>query len=213
MLPFEVLSILLLAALVGAIVLSRPDLGARPDPDAVTVPPGTPAPDPVAESAAVVARLERIAARQAAAQARVRQAAAEQRAGTDAEPSPTTPARDEDATAGDGAPAGTAGDGVDAARRSTARDVVFGAQERRTAIGVEEQAGSSRGDRGVIEGTATQDIASADRSDRPRRAIRDRGRSAIEGPPAGQSELDGPADRPALSAGSADERQSGEDDA
>jgi NADH-quinone oxidoreductase subunit J len=33
-LPFEVLSILLLAALVGAIVLSRPDIGARPDPDA-----------------------------------------------------------------------------------------------------------------------------------------------------------------------------------
>ena len=31
-LPFEVLSILLLAALVGAIVLSRPDIGARPDP-------------------------------------------------------------------------------------------------------------------------------------------------------------------------------------
>jgi NADH-quinone oxidoreductase subunit J len=30
-LPFEVLSILLLAALVGAIVLSRPDIGARPD--------------------------------------------------------------------------------------------------------------------------------------------------------------------------------------
>ena len=34
-LPFEVLSVLLLAALVGAIVLSRPDIGARPDPPAV----------------------------------------------------------------------------------------------------------------------------------------------------------------------------------
>ncbi|GAA4597109.1 NADH:ubiquinone oxidoreductase subunit 6 (subunit J) [Actinoplanes octamycinicus] len=33
-LPFEVLSILLLAALVGAIVLSRPDIGARPAPPA-----------------------------------------------------------------------------------------------------------------------------------------------------------------------------------
>jgi NADH-quinone oxidoreductase subunit J len=60
-LPFEVLSILLLAALVGAIVLSRPDIGARPDPDpdaapdAVTGP--DPAPDPevaaVPEAAAV----------------------------------------------------------------------------------------------------------------------------------------------------------------
>jgi NADH-quinone oxidoreductase subunit J len=39
-LPFEVLSILLLAALVGAIVLSRPDLGAR-----------TPAAEPVREDA------------------------------------------------------------------------------------------------------------------------------------------------------------------
>ncbi|GAB1689240.1 NADH-quinone oxidoreductase subunit J [Krasilnikovia sp. M28-CT-15] len=35
-LPFEVLSILLLAALVGAIVLSRPDLGARSDEQAET---------------------------------------------------------------------------------------------------------------------------------------------------------------------------------
>jgi len=32
-LPFEVLSILLLAALIGAIVLSRPDIGARRDPE------------------------------------------------------------------------------------------------------------------------------------------------------------------------------------
>jgi NADH:ubiquinone oxidoreductase subunit 6 (subunit J) len=30
-LPFEVISILLLAALIGAIVLSRPDIGARTD--------------------------------------------------------------------------------------------------------------------------------------------------------------------------------------
>src|SRR5690242_4860782 len=72
-LPFEVLSILLLAALVGAIVLSRPDLGARPDPDAAAVP-AEPPHDPVDETAEVVARLERIAARQAAAQDRVRKA-------------------------------------------------------------------------------------------------------------------------------------------
>src|SRR4051794_27202555 len=37
-LPFGVLSILLRAAWVGAIALPRPDLGARPDPDAVVVP-------------------------------------------------------------------------------------------------------------------------------------------------------------------------------
>jgi NADH-quinone oxidoreductase subunit J len=37
-LPFEVLSILLLAALVGAIVLSRPDLGARTDKQAGLAP-------------------------------------------------------------------------------------------------------------------------------------------------------------------------------
>jgi NADH-quinone oxidoreductase subunit J len=35
-LPFEVVSILLLAALVGAIVLSRPDVGARRDAEAET---------------------------------------------------------------------------------------------------------------------------------------------------------------------------------
>jgi len=74
-LPFEVLSILLLAALVGAIVLSRPDIGARPDPNAVAVPPGPP-PGPVGESDEVVARLARIAARQAAAQQRVREQSA-----------------------------------------------------------------------------------------------------------------------------------------
>jgi NADH-quinone oxidoreductase subunit J len=44
-LPFEVLSVLLLAALVGAIVLSRPDIGARTDP------PETPAQvDPVPQA-------------------------------------------------------------------------------------------------------------------------------------------------------------------
>ena len=45
-LPFEVISILLLAALVGAIVLSRPDIGARPPED------GAPAvPEPEREAA------------------------------------------------------------------------------------------------------------------------------------------------------------------
>jgi NADH-quinone oxidoreductase subunit J len=37
-LPFEVLSVLLLAALVGAVVLSRPDIGAREDPAPVEEP-------------------------------------------------------------------------------------------------------------------------------------------------------------------------------
>ncbi len=79
-LPFEVLSILLLAALVGAIVLSRPDIGARPDPNAGPEPEGPP-PGPVDESEEVVARLQRIAERQAAAQQRVRdQRAAAERA-------------------------------------------------------------------------------------------------------------------------------------
>ncbi len=32
-LPFELLSVLLLAALIGAIVISRPDVGARRTPD------------------------------------------------------------------------------------------------------------------------------------------------------------------------------------
>lgn len=79
-LPFEVLSILLLAALVGAIVLSRPDIGARPDPDAGVIPEGPP-PGPVDETDEVVARLQRIAARQAAAQQRLR----DQRAAAEAD--------------------------------------------------------------------------------------------------------------------------------
>jgi NADH:ubiquinone oxidoreductase subunit 6 (subunit J) len=113
-LPFEVLSILLLAALVGAIVLSRPDLGARPDPEAVLVP--VPEPDPDAETAEVAARLERIAARQAAA-ARRRQTAEE------AVPVAPVP---------DLGPAGPAGQ---EALRNQARDVVFGAHEREVAEG------------------------------------------------------------------------------
>jgi len=135
-LPFEVLSILLLAALVGAIVLSRPDLGARPDPDAAAVP-AAPPPDPVDESAEVVARLERIAARQSDAQARVRQAhadkvAAENRAATvtvEAEPEADP-------------------------RRRQAHDIVFGAHQARPKVGEmgpESEATPVR-DQDVIEG-------------------------------------------------------------
>jgi len=135
-LPFEVLSILLLAALVGAIVLSRPDLGARPDPDAAAVA-AAPPPDPVDESAEVVARLERIAARQSDAQARVRQAhadkvTAENRAATvtvEAEPEADP-------------------------RRRQAHDIVFGAHQARPKVGEmgpESEATPVR-DQDVIEG-------------------------------------------------------------
>ena len=148
-LPFEVLSILLLAALVGAIVLSRPDLGARPDPSAALVPADVPAPDPVAESAAVVARLERIAARQSAAQSRLRQAAAEQRAETAA---PTAP----DPTAPDPTAPASAAPSVHDVLKGKAADVVFGAQARRTRLGGDEppEPGTPRDD--VIEGTVTE---------------------------------------------------------
>ena len=147
-LPFEVLSILLLAALVGAIVLSRPDLGARPGPEAAVAVADAPTPDPSAESAEVVARLERIAARQAAAQARLRQAAAAGR---------PDPAADAPATA-----APTAVD-VDEAQKSKAHEVVFGAHERRARVGdpagsrsvIEGAAGA---DRPVIEGPATERV-------------------------------------------------------
>src|SRR4051812_50157069 len=123
-LPFEVLSILLLAALVGAIVLSRPDLGARTDPEAVTEPADTPTPDPVAESAEVIARLERIAARQAAAQTRIRQAASEHRTEADPdEPSTTTTTTR------------SPGEVAREVLKSKAADVVFGAQARRVRLG------------------------------------------------------------------------------
>jgi NADH:ubiquinone oxidoreductase subunit 6 (subunit J) len=145
-LPFEVLSILLLAALVGAIVLSRPDLGARPDPEAALVP-AEPPHDPVDESAAVVARLERIAARQAAAQARVRQAhadkvAAENRAAAatvQAEPEDKDKDKDEDE--------------VDPLRQH-AHDIIFGAHQARPRVGEmgpETEATPAR-DQDVIEG-------------------------------------------------------------
>ena len=140
-LPFEVLSILLLAALVGAVVLSRPDLGARPGADPAGQSADGPTPDPSAESAEVVARLERIALRQAAAQARLREAAAAQR-NADA-PKPVTPA---------------AADVDEAlkseALKSKAHDVVFGAQERRIPLGGSDPAESPSHATAVIEGTA-----------------------------------------------------------
>ncbi len=135
-LPFEVLSILLLAALVGAIVLSRPDIGARPDPDAGAVEEPV-VPGPTDESAEVVARLERIAARQAAAQARVRaQRAAEldvaegelvdESEGPRPEPDPL---------------------------KDQVRDVVFRAQEARPALGVPDQPEIEQPRPRFIEGT------------------------------------------------------------
>jgi NADH:ubiquinone oxidoreductase subunit 6 (subunit J) len=115
-LPFEVLSILLLGALVGAIVLSRPDLGARRGPDEERVREPAPTGPSVDESAEVVARLERIAARQAAAQARVRADAAAERAAAlpaaepAAQPDPEAAAR--------------------VTLKERTHDVVFGAHER-----------------------------------------------------------------------------------
>jgi NADH:ubiquinone oxidoreductase subunit 6 (subunit J) len=135
-LPFEVLSILLLAALVGAIVLSRPDLGARPDPEAAAHPAG-PSPNPVDESAQVVARLERIAARQAAAQARVRQTRAEQVA----------------AEARAAAPAPAPAPGPPDPLKEQARDVVFGAHAARPRLGTQPP---EEDDQRVIEGTARE---------------------------------------------------------
>jgi NADH:ubiquinone oxidoreductase subunit 6 (subunit J) len=129
-LPFEVISILLLAALVGAIVLSRPDLGARcgPQPAGEPVPP----PGPVDETDDVKARLERIAARQSAAQARVRQQAeADRAAGESAVATEEPPDRLKD----------------------RARDIVFGAGDRRPPLGEEPLAPESPDNR-VIEGTS-----------------------------------------------------------
>jgi NADH:ubiquinone oxidoreductase subunit 6 (subunit J) len=154
-LPFEVLGILLLAALVGAIVLSRPDIGARPGPPAEGGAEPT-TPDPVDESAEVVARLERIAARQAAAQARVRQRVAAERAAADGE---VVDAEIEPAAAPDPV-------------KERARDIVFGAGERRPALGEAEAADPPR----VIEGTGR---------DRPRPVGRADERPAL---PAGPSD-------------------------
>jgi NADH:ubiquinone oxidoreductase subunit 6 (subunit J) len=135
-LPFEVLSILLLAALVGAIVLSRPDIGARPDPGAAAVP-DVPPPGPVDESAEVKARLERIAARQAAARERMR--AAESPAPGEAPPLEKTR---EDVL------------------KEQAHDVVFRAGDARPKLGVPELPELSEGsksDSRVIEGTSRED--------------------------------------------------------
>ncbi|GIE96166.1 hypothetical protein Ari01nite_36310 [Paractinoplanes rishiriensis] len=133
-LPFEVLSILLLSALVGAIVLSRPDLGARRDPAAAEE---GPAPDPVDESAEVVARLERIAARQAAAQARVRQAHAEKLA----------------AEARVAVEAGEPAPPPDPLKQS-AHDVIFGAHQARPRVGELDEPAPATEDPRVIEGTS-----------------------------------------------------------
>ncbi|GAB2626391.1 hypothetical protein Aab01nite_66010 [Paractinoplanes abujensis] len=152
-LPFEVLSILLLAALVGAIVLSRPDIGARPGPDAGTEP--SLPPGPVGESPEVAARLERIAARQAAAQSRLRaQRAAERAAAGEDAPSG---ALEEAAGRRGGAPQGEAT--REDVLKDQARDVVFRAREAGPKLGEPDNpelpAGEVAGRR-VIEGTSTE---------------------------------------------------------
>jgi NADH:ubiquinone oxidoreductase subunit 6 (subunit J) len=185
-LPFEVLSILLLAALVGAIVLSRPDIGARPGPQtAATGPP----PSPIDESAEVVARLERIAARQAAAQARVRaQHAAEVAAANQA-------AANQAAAGQTGAAAGLGSDAAVAVRepsersrddvlrgrtgddplreptrddilREQARDVVFGARKAAPTLGSEDPPPPDTGPRRV-ENTVGEPIPDASRAPNP----------------------------------------------
>jgi NADH:ubiquinone oxidoreductase subunit 6 (subunit J) len=196
-LPFEVLSILLLAALVGAIVLSRPDLGARPDPEAAQIPATVPPPDPTAESAAVVARLERIAARQANAQARLRQTAAEQRAAT-TEPATTEPATTEPATTEPADPSPTAsaaaggakpsaGTAVQDALKGRAADVIFGAQSRRIPLGADTppEPGTTRDD--IIEGTATETDPRRPAGGRPGSARSSSNRPEIEGSARGSS--------------------------
>jgi NADH:ubiquinone oxidoreductase subunit 6 (subunit J) len=179
-LPFEVLSILLLAALVGAIVLSRPDLGARPDPTAGAHPAG-PSPDPVDESAEVVARLERIAARQAAAQARVRQARAEKVA---AEARAAAPVADPDPE--------PAPDPL----KDQARDVVFGAHAARPRLG--SQPPAEDGPK-VIEGAPPTPRGRAGGGPGGR-AVTGPGERAVGGP--GKRAVSGPDDeRPALPPG------------
>jgi NADH:ubiquinone oxidoreductase subunit 6 (subunit J) len=220
-LPFEVLSILLLAALVGAIVLSRPDLGARPDPEAAQIPATVPPPDPTAESAAVVARLERIAARQANAQARLRQTAAEQRAAT-TEPATTEPATTEPATTEPADPSPTAsaaaggakpsaGTAVQDALKGRAADVIFGAQSRRIPLGVDTppEPGTTRDD--IIEGTATETGPRRPAGGRPGSARSSSNRPEIEGSARGSSsrpEIEGSArgssSRPAIEGSAAE---------
>ena len=153
-LPFEVLSILLLAALVGAIVLSRPDIGARPAP-AGAAEPVVPPHGPVDESAEVVARLERIAARQAAAQARVRQQRADEQATADEPPGAAVATRSAEPTEP------TRADVL----KEQARDVVFRAREAGPVLGRPEPPAD---DPRVIEGTSRDDApAIGARRDRP----------------------------------------------
>ncbi|GIF19505.1 NADH:ubiquinone oxidoreductase subunit 6 (subunit J) [Actinoplanes tereljensis] len=178
-LPFEVLSILLLAALIGAIVLSRPDLGARPDPSA---PPPEAPHDPIDESAEVIARLERIAARQAAAQARVRQARADQRAA--------------EALANAPAPEPEPADPL----KQKAADLIFGAHDARPKIG--EPTAAEVLDSRIIQG---ESVVQRDEPIPARRSIEG---NVIEGdlveekrPRPEREKLEGRRDRPALPAG------------
>jgi hypothetical protein len=108
-------------------------------------------PDPTAESAEVVARLERIAARQASAQARMRQAAAEQRAA--GEEGPAEEGAEESAQGASEAGATTASSPHDILKGKAA-DVIFGAQARRTPVGGDTPPEPGTTD-DVIEGTVT----------------------------------------------------------
>jgi NADH-quinone oxidoreductase subunit J len=184
-LPFEVLSILLLAALVGAIVLSRPDLGARPDPEASGVP--LPVVDPTAEDPEVVARLARIEARQEAAAARRRaQVAAERAAAAEAAalPPPGTDMRS-------GGPADRT------TLKEQARDVIFDAHEREVA------AGRATGRLALPGGTDTPEPTKAPGEPRPALPGRSGDRPALPGRSADE--------RRALPAPSTDDEIGGKD--
>jgi NADH-quinone oxidoreductase subunit J len=198
-LPFEVLSILLLAALVGAIVLSRPDLGARPDPEASGVP--LPPVDPTAEDAEVVARLARIEARQEAAAARRRAQVAAERAAAAEAAVPPPPGSDMRS----GGPADPT------ALKEQARDVIFSAHEREVAAG--RATGRLALPGAADPGRPSDDAEATRREDRPaltegsdRPALSERpGRPALPG----RSGTEG-AERPALPA-SADDETGGKD--
>jgi NADH:ubiquinone oxidoreductase subunit 6 (subunit J) len=145
-LPFEVLSILLLSALVGAIILSRPDLAARKD---IVASPPELSIDPAAETADVVARLSRIAARQATAEANYREAAAA-RAGA-----ARAAAEVEDGELVDESPVGRPGPADRSTLKRQAGDVIFRAQEARPRLGEADLLPAPPADdQRVIEGTS-----------------------------------------------------------
>ena len=188
-LPFEVLSILLLAALVGAIVLSRPDLGARPDPEAVAAPVEPPH-GPVDETDEVVARLERIANRQAAAQARVRQAHADRVAAENRAAAATIEADPDDET-----------DPL----LERAREIVFGAHQARPRVGDLDPQPEAKPDLDVIEGESylvddSRALPSAEKAADKAETAADKAETAADKAEkaADKAERNGKPERPAL---------------